>query len=176
MRHAIGEVGKPLLISLLVIWAVSLTAYLLLDMQYTDYVERVRPDSGDLTPISIMIVTPGAAILYGVMFSVFLTIHWWLSGLFSRTGMAKMPIANFMLAFAGLFMILELFESAATDFHNYSLFCGTQEPQVVIVVDEVHRCARSLFVRRSIGPVVFFLPLFSIPIRILESPLRNRTS
>ncbi|MCP5397605.1 MAG: hypothetical protein H6918_12945 [Sphingomonadaceae bacterium] len=176
MTHASGEVGKPLLLSLLIVWAISISAYWILDIEYAGYVDRLRGASDAPVPVNIMLITPGHAIMAGVVFSILLAIHWWLSGLFAKPGMAKMPIANIMLAATALFLILELFESAANDFHNYSLFCRADEPPVVILVDEVHRCARALSIRYILGPMALLLPVISIPVRILESRIRKPTS
>ncbi len=172
MKDARGEVGKPLLFSLLFLWIVAAGLYFIIDPLLNAHIAatiREYPDAPQ--GVSLFTLNPGTPVVYAAMISVLLFIHWGLSGLFGKPGAARKPLANAMLAFAGLAALLELFEHGALDFYDYSVFCGADEPTTVILVDEVYRCERSMVIRKIAQWSMLLLPILATPVRILESRL-----
>ncbi|WP_299193074.1 hypothetical protein [uncultured Erythrobacter sp.] len=173
MNTAGGEVGKPLLISLLIIWFIAIALYFIIDPLLEAHRAEVMREygPGPAGGISFQTLQPAMAIMAGVILSILFAIHWWLSGLFGKAGLSSKPIANVLLVAAGLAALLEIFEHGALDFFDYSLFCSSDAPTTVILVDEVYRCDRSLMIRKIAQWSVLLLPLFAIPVRIIESRL-----
>jgi hypothetical protein len=168
------EVGKAILISLSAIWLWAIAAYLIIRPQFDAHVRGVENEFGPYAPISMFTLRPADAFMVGGFLTAPFLIHWWISGLFGREGMSKMPIANGMLVGAVLCGALELFDRGAQDFHGYSLFCRQGEPISVVFLDEVYQCERSRLARSTIGAMIFLLPILAIPVRMVESRLRLR--
>ena len=164
--------GKPLAISLLVIWLFAIVLYFIIDPLFDAQIaETMTKYPKSPAGVSVGTLSPGHAIFYGVALSIVFAIHWWLSGLFGKPGASRKPIANTMLIVAGVATLLEIFEHGALDFYNYSLFCSSDEATTVILVDEVYPCDRSLTVRKAAQWAIFVFPILAIPVRILESRL-----
>lgn len=176
MKNAEGEIGKPLLCSLLIVWAVAIGLYFIIDPFVQAEIAQARRDFPDTPGYPFGKLNPGTPIIYALFLTVLLFVHWWLSGLFGKPGVARMPIANVMLITAGFAALFEIFEHGALDFYDYSLFCHPEEPTTVILVDEVYRCERSLIVRKIAQWSMLLLPVLAIPVRLLESRLgENKT-
>lgn len=177
MTNAQGEVGKPLLYSLLAVWLVTIALYFAIDPLLDAHIKQSRTDfpSAPFGPF-IHTLNPATPIIYAVFLSVLFFLHWGLSGLFGKPGAARKPIANVLLIAAGLAALLEIFEHGALDFYDYSLFCLPEEPTTVILVDEVYRCERSLMARKTAQWSMVLLPILAIPVRIFESRLGEKNA
>ncbi|MXP46358.1 hypothetical protein GRI43_02980 [Altererythrobacter luteolus] len=171
MSEASGDVGKPLLVSLIVVWGCAAVAFLAIQWLLDSYLAAGR---GDEFGLSMMMTTPGDVVIYAVLLSLLFLLHWWLSGLFGKSGIASRPVANLMLVAAGLCILQLLFEGATRDYLEFSVLCGPDEPTVVIMVDEFYLCERSMLVTKAAGWLSIVLPLLAIPVRILESRVRMK--
>ena len=171
MSDARGEVGKPLLISLAVIWVFALVAFFIVQ-----HISEASRAAGEFVKfgISITMMQPGYVVVYGVILSILFSLHWWLSGLFGKPGIASRPIANSMLVVAGICVLQIIFEGTTRDYFEFSVLCAQGEPTVTILVDEFYFCERSMLVTRAAMWMSIALPLFAIPVRILESRILKK--
>jgi len=171
VSDARDEVGKPLLVSLVVVWVFAFVAFFIVQ-----HILEASRAAGEFVKfgISITMMQPGYVVVHGLILSILFSLHWWLSGLFGKPGIASRPIANLMLVAAGLCILQIISEGTSRDYFELSVLCRQGEPPVTILVDEFYICERSMLVTQTAMWMSFALPLFAVPVRILESRILKK--